>query len=100
MAYLKKIAINWDRIDDRNVYPYNVPAIAHLESLEIDRDVIFIVGENGTGKSTFLEALAYKCGFTGGGGGRSVDLGLTDPSLKLASVMTLSWRQKNKQGFF
>lgn len=100
MAYLKKIAINWDRVDDRNVYPYNVPAISHFESLEIDRNVIFIAGENGTGKSTFLEALAYKCGFTAGGGGRAVDLGLSDASLKLASVMTLSWRQKSKQGFF
>lgn len=100
MAYLKKIAIYWDRVDDRNSYPYNVPAISHLESLEIDRDVIFIAGENGTGKSTFLEALAYKCGFTAGGGGRAVDLGLSDASLKLASVMTLAWRQKNKQGFF
>lgn len=100
MAYLKKITINWDCVDDRNVYPYNVPAITHLESLEIERDVIFIVGENGTGKSTFLEALAYKCGFTAGGGGRAVDLGLSDASLKLASVMNLSWRQKNKQGFF
>lgn len=100
MAYLKKIAINWDRVDDRDVYPYNVPAISHLESLDIDRDVIFIVGENGTGKSTFLEALAYKCGFAAGGGGRAVDLGLSDPSLKLASIMTLSWSQKNKQGFF
>lgn len=31
MAYLKKIVINWDRVDDRNVYPYNVPAISRLE---------------------------------------------------------------------
>lgn len=100
MAFLKKIAINWDCVEDRNVYPYNVPAISHLERLEIDRDVIFIAGENGTGKSTLLEALAYKCGFTAGGGGRAIDLGLSDASLKLASVMTLSWRQKNKLGFF
>lgn len=100
MAYLKKLTLNWDRVEDRNVYPYNVPAISHLESLEIDQDVIFIAGENGTGKSTLLEALAYKCGFTAGGGGRAIDLGLSDASLNLASVMTLSWRQKSKQGFF
>jgi len=100
MAYLKKIVINWDRVEDRTSYPFNVPAISHLESLEIDQDVIFIAGENGTGKSTFLEALASKCGFTAGGGGRAVNLGLSDASLTLASVMSLSWRQKIKQGFF
>jgi predicted ATPase len=35
-----------------------VPAIRSLESLDLSRPVTFFVGENGSGKSTVLEAIA------------------------------------------
>ena len=39
-------------------YPFNVPTIASLRELEIERPVVFFVGKNGSGKSTLLEAIA------------------------------------------
>jgi predicted ATPase len=39
-------------------FPWNVPVIAALESLEFDTPVTFFVGENGSGKSTVLEGIA------------------------------------------
>ena len=39
-------------------FPYNVPVIASLERVRFESSVTFLVGENGSGKSTFLEALA------------------------------------------
>jgi predicted ATPase len=100
LAYLKRITFNWDRIENKKVYPFNVPAIYNLNTLNLDHNVVFFVGENGTGKSTLLEAIAYKSGFSVGGGGRNNDLGLSEESLSLASVMTLSWMPKIANGFF
>lgn len=71
MSFLKKISLNWERVENRNNYPFNIPAISNLDSLSLDHNVIFIVGENGTGKSTLLEAVAYQCGFGIGRGKES-----------------------------
>jgi predicted ATPase len=39
-------------------FPWNVPVVAGLDSLEFDTPVTFFVGENGSGKSTMLEGIA------------------------------------------
>lgn len=100
MPYLIRIAFDWDRVDNKSVYPFNVPAISNLDILNFEHNVVFFVGENGTGKSTLLEAIAYKSGFSVGGGGRNNDLGLSEESMSLASIMTLSWMPKINSGFF
>lgn len=41
-------------------FPYNVPAVRHIGSFEFRHPVTFLAGENGTGKSTLLEALMNK----------------------------------------
>ncbi|NLP44786.1 MAG: AAA family ATPase [Peptococcaceae bacterium] len=100
MAYLKQITLNWDKVNDKDQYPFNIPALSRLDTLDLNQNVVFIVGENGTGKSTLLEAIAYQCGFDIGGGSRNNDLGLTDKSVLLSSIMTLSWMSKVTKGFF
>lgn len=100
MAYLKRLTFNWERAENRGDYPFNVPALAHCDSLELNHNVVFFVGENGTGKSTLLEAIAYQCGFGIGGGDKNYDMGLSDESARLASILTLSWMPKVNQGFF
>lgn len=100
MSYLKRISLNWERVDNKDDYPFNVPAIANLDSLDLDHNVVFIVGENGTGKSTLLEAIAYQCGFGIGGGGKNNNIGLSDESALLSSILTLSWMPKINSGFF
>ena len=42
-------------------YPFSVPAVRTLDGLDLDVPVTFLVGENGSGKSTVLEALAIAC---------------------------------------
>lgn len=39
-------------------FPWNIPVVAALETLEFDTPVTFFVGENGSGKSTVLEGIA------------------------------------------
>ena len=55
-------------------YLHDVPAVRYLEAagrLEFHSDVTFLVGENGVGKSTLLEAVAVACGFNPEGGSRN-----------------------------
>ena len=50
-------------------YPFNVAGVQALtQGLTFRSAVTFLVGENGSGKSTILEALAVACGFNAEGG--------------------------------
>jgi predicted ATPase len=45
-------------------FPFDVPAVAAVESLALDAPVTFLAGDNGTGKSTLVEAIAEAIGFS------------------------------------
>jgi predicted ATPase len=84
-----------DRIEFRSwnegQWPFTVPAIRALaqKGLIFERPVTFIVGENGTGKSTIVEAIAeaFKIDVRGGHGGRryasSEAVGSLSPHIRL-----------------
>ena len=69
--YLLHMELLRDRIPDADRFPYNLPAVRHLHQLSFHPKVTFLVGENGTGKSTLLEALAVCCGLNPEGGRRN-----------------------------
>lgn len=54
-------------------YPFNLPAVQALRRsrLSLAPGVTFLIGDNGTGKSTLVEAIAVACGFNAEGGSRS-----------------------------
>lgn len=88
-----------------NQYPFTVPVIKNLKSFTFKNRITFLVGENGTGKSTLLESIAIKAGFGSEGGNKNISFqtGLkekyTDSEL-LAQHLKLSWRQKPRYGYF
>ena len=49
-------------------FPFSVPAIANIERLRLGEPVTLLAGENGSGKSTILEAIAAAIGFAERGG--------------------------------
>jgi predicted ATPase len=69
--YLLHLELLHERIPDANRFPYNLPAFRHLGTLPFHPKVTFLVGENGTGKSTLLEAIATGCGLNPEGGSRN-----------------------------
>ena len=65
--YLHSLTTLREKITEHSNYPFSIPAIKELDSLEFTSNVTFFVGENGSGKSTLLEAIAYQCGFNTAG---------------------------------
>ena len=55
--FIRALSIDWSRVPEDS-YLRGIPAIAHLDALSLRRPVTFLAGENGTGKSTLLEAMA------------------------------------------
>ena len=66
--FIKKIEISLNEIPDKNIYPFNIEIIKKFQTLNLEKNVTFLIGENGVGKSTFIEALAVACGLNAEGG--------------------------------
>jgi predicted ATPase len=49
-------------------FPYDVPAVAAIENLRLDAPITLLAGDNGSGKSTIVEAVAAAMGFSSQGG--------------------------------
>jgi predicted ATPase len=49
-------------------FPFDVPAMAAIEGLDLGCRVTLLAGDNGAGKSTVIEALAQTMGFASQGG--------------------------------
>ena len=65
---VRKIILERDKIEDFNKYPFNIEIVKNFEELTLDSPVTFFVGENGIGKSTFIEAIAVALGLPAEGG--------------------------------
>jgi len=77
-GFIRSISLELPETTDE--YPFNVPAIRALTKIELHPAITFFIGENGTGKSTLLEAIARTAGFDAQGGwkrGTSQDVGAT-----------------------
>lgn len=82
-------------------FPGNLPFVASLD-LQLTTAVTFFVGENGSGKSTVMEAIAEICGLPTGGGGRNelADLKAPHARSELAPFVRGAFRRKPKDGYF
>jgi predicted ATPase len=65
-----RVDVDQERRLDADAWPMTIPAVAQLarEGLELSPFVTFLVGENGSGKSTIVEAVAEAFGLGTEGG--------------------------------
>ena len=100
--YLTKIALQKQL--PAGSYLADLPALRHLASVQelpLTRRVTFLVGENGTGKSTLLEAVALAMGFNPEGGSINFRFSTNDSHSQLFSLLTVGKGiRRPKTGFF
>jgi predicted ATPase len=97
--FLTRVALREDRVQP-GVFPFTVPWLLPTLALELSAPVTFFVGENGTGKSTLLEAIAWSVGFGAQGGNRDQSFTENADGHALGRALRLSWRRKVSGGFF
>ena len=100
MVYLRTIKLLREKFPEAGRYPFDLPSLRNLEAIELDTSVTFLVGENGSGKSTMLEAVAYQCGFHTAGGSRKNYYDVHKSEASLGDYIRLSWLPKQTNGFF
>jgi predicted ATPase len=98
--HLRSLTIRQPFERQRQEFPFNLPILQGIETLEFTTPVTFFVGENGSGKSTVLEALAYAAGLPAVGSEHLE----RDPSLaharQLGGNFRLAWQKRTHRGFF
>jgi predicted ATPase len=87
--YLVGAALRPDLGGEPDAYAFHIPAVRALDSLTFHPNVTFFVGENGSGKSTVLEALAVALGFGPEGGTRNVRLETVESVSPLHAALRL-----------
>jgi len=87
--WLRAVELRRNRIESYDEYPFNLPAVRGLESIEFERPVTYFVGENGSGKSTLIEAIAIKWGFNAEGGSTSFRFSTTESHSQLHDHLRL-----------
>ena len=87
--FVKELKIDWNVIAPGS-YLRNVKSIAGINSLAFHSPITFFVGENGTGKSTLLEAMAVAYGFNPEGGTVNYSFSTYDSHSELWDAVTLS----------
>ncbi len=87
---------------DPDAYPLRIPAVAQMESIRFHPAVTYFVGENASGKSTLVEAIAEAAGFGVEGGRKSFRMeGPETRGPRLADAISLGrMAGKEEDGFF
>lgn len=88
----------------RNNYLSRLPVIRNLQKmggLNFHKNVTFLVGENGVGKSTLIEGIAVAMGFNPEGGTINFNFATNDSHSDLYHYLTVSRGYKrHRDGFF
>lgn len=85
---------------EAEAFPFTIPALRGLGSLDFPTPVTFLVGENGSGKSTFLEALAWALRMvTAGSEGVEADATL-EHVRPLGEALRPVFHRRSHRGFF
>jgi predicted ATPase len=85
-GFLLSVTLLRERVASFDQYPFSIPAIRALDTLRFDPHVTFLIGENGSRKSTLIEAVAMLAGFNPEGGSKNFSFASRPGESELQSV--------------
>jgi len=98
--HVKNVTFLQENFPTDKHYPFTLPIFNQTKNLSFDTPVTLFVGENGTGKSTLLEAMARACGIhiwsTSGGARYHVN----QYEKQLHTCLGLEWSNGSVPGSF
>ncbi len=97
---LRRIAYRPPAGGEADAFPFSVPAVRALGTLDLAAPATLLVGENGTGKSTLLEGLAAAAGLPAVGAEEVRDDASLAAQRRLAKQLKLTWNRRTHRGFF
>jgi predicted ATPase len=97
---IRSVELRRDGIDVGR-YPFSIPALRSLTTLELHPQVTLLAGENGSGKSTLVEAIAVAAGFNAEGGSANMQFSTRASHSELHEYLQLVRDSRpQKDGFF
>lgn len=98
--FIQGVTIDWSKIEPYS-YLREIPALQFEDRIEFRKNIIFFVGENGTGKSTLLEAIALAEGFNPEGGTKNYNFSTYNSHSELHNaIRMMKGFAKPKFGYF
>lgn len=88
--FIKEIIYKKEEIEDLNKYPYNIKVLENFTNLKLKSPVTFLIGENGTGKSTLIEAISIACGLNPEGGTQNFSFSTKNTHSNLYKYLTIN----------
>lgn len=98
--FIGSIRLNRDEIPNPDSYPFNIPALHDFTELKLHKPVTFLIGENGTGKSTLIEAIAVAAGLNPEGGSQNFNFHTKDTHSGLSEYLILGRYGRPHTKFF
>jgi len=98
--YLKSIEINSEGFPARDHFPFNVKVFQETRQIDISSPITFFAGENGSGKSALLDAIARRGGFLPWGGSKIHRAHHNPDEAQLANYISLRWNPRHPYGFY
>ncbi|MEW6530749.1 MAG: AAA family ATPase [Thermodesulfobacteriota bacterium] len=98
--YLQSIEIERERFPTHDLFPFSLKILRNTPRIVLDAPVTFLVGENGSGKSAVLDAVARKGGFLPWGGTKVHRVHDNPYETQLANYITLDLEPRHPYGFY
>ena len=96
MSYLASLSLITEK---KHPFPYDIPAVRFAREINLSKQVTFFIGDNGTGKSTLLETLAFRLQLPHIDGS-TYDKRAFSAAVTLVQYLELEWKIDRPVGFF
>lgn len=98
--FIQRLIFDWKSIE-KNSYLRNIKSLKKVKTLDFDKSITFFAGENASGNSTLLEAIAINYGFNPEGGTKNYNFSTQNTHSNLYDAIKISkGYRKAEWGYF